>query len=151
MGNDMNGEHHWNEADERRLIELAGTLSMNELGRLFNCSRNAIAGKIARFRRQGLIAESPARTKPEGAPKKRKRKRKPAKAPAKVRTPKPPAGAPAPFTARPEPDVEVRRISLLELAHGDVGDPGFGFCGRPALDGRSYCLEHFRYAHQAVG
>jgi len=63
--------------------------------------------------------------------------------------------APAvPFTPRPDP-VEPRTVSLLELTDdtcrwpiGDVGAPGFCFCGNRPLKGLPYCAGHFRLGRQ---
>lgn len=44
---------------------------------------------------------------------------------------------------------EVTLVPLLQLERhhcrwpiGDVGEPGFGFCGRTKADGSSYCKDH---------
>ena len=45
-------------------------------------------------------------------------------------------------------EIEPRHLTLYQLELGDCrypfGDGPFTFCGRPIMDGKSYCEEHFR-------
>ena len=85
--------------------------------------------------------------------------------PIKDKKPKPKAvvpttSIPAPTPAPPpivnlvelQPGSGATILSLTERMcrwpHGDPKQPGFRFCGKPAVNGTSYCSEHLKAAYQ---
>lgn len=94
-------------------------------------SRSAIIGKVHRLGLQRVRKSRPEHSRsPE------------------VTMPKP---KPKPALPRPPAATPIRDgIGVMDLTHdmcrwpyGDVRAEGVTFCGRPALEGRSYCREHF--------
>jgi GcrA cell cycle regulator len=129
-------------------------------------TRNAVIGKIQRLRRQGhqITTGLPGGGYPGQNTRRKGRKvRKvvqpfvPPEIQAVSTLPKPRRGLPPPDTVQPEPNGEtltMRRLTLLELGPrtcrwpiGDVGEPGFFFCGNPTDPERVYCPVHHAVAH----
>lgn len=119
-------------ADGRSYAEIA--VALNEQFNT-NYSRNAACGK-------GFRLQVTAPPKMRALPKPRKRQ------PAKISTVKP--------VMRIEEirircaEIEPRHITMDQLELNDCrypfGDGPFTFCGRHIMEGRSYCVEHFRLA-----
>lgn len=111
--------------DER--IELLKTLwgeglTTGEIGKRLGVSKNAVVGKAHRL---GL----------KGRPSPIKRTRKAAK-PDKPEKPAEPAKA-----------VMELQGPTCRWPFGDPREPGFHFCGKPALTGKPYCAEHAAVAY----
>ncbi|GAA0568861.1 GcrA family cell cycle regulator [Caenispirillum bisanense] len=117
----------WN--DER--IELlkslwAEGLTTGEIGKRLGVSKNAVVGKAHRL---GL----------KGRPSPIKRTRKAAK-------PEAPAKKPDPVPSLVDLAAHTCRWPI-----GDPREPGFHFCGKPALAGKPYCAEHAAIAYVTSG
>jgi GcrA cell cycle regulator len=140
----------WTEDAIERLRELhARRMSASKIADALNgelgtqLTRNAVCGKLFRL---GLTSGVP-----RPAPKSRKRRKRKAK----LRLV--PALLPASPVLASDADIPLaqrRTLLTLENQHcrwpvGEVGEPGFFFCGHPSadvLDGRPYCAWHARRA-----
>lgn len=116
---------------------------------LGHVSRNAVIGKVHRLgltRANQAIAKSPAATKVKlpsrnaGAVIQHLRR-----APPKIK--------PEPYVVATPVDIAPRMLSVLEFTDrtckfgiGDVGEPGFGFCGHETAPGKPYCAGHCKVA-----
>ena len=146
----------WSLEEEERLLQLAATASrIVDVADAMDKTRNSIVGKLARMRRLGQVGviEWSLRPNRYQALKRSPRPRIVSAEP----PPKPRRGLPPPDPVQPEPNVEavtMRRLTLLELGPrtcrwpiGDVGAPGFFFCGNETDPERSYCPTHHSIAH----
>lgn len=149
----------WTEEKVKRLKELwKKGYSTGEIGRMIGVSKNAVVGKAHRL---GLDSR-PSPIKPDRDSQGVKEKIKPkekiketAKKPEKLKGKE--AGEKG--SAEPKKDSGVRPdgISLLELTksscrwpQGDPKEKGFSFCGKPAIEGRPYCMEHVKEAYVGI-
>ncbi|MBM3484479.1 MAG: global cell cycle regulator GcrA-like protein [Alphaproteobacteria bacterium] len=103
-------------------------LTTAEIGRLIGMSKNAIVGKAHRL---GLP--------PRPSPIKRE-----------ARVARPMRSEPR-VVERPSPPPVQLVISTsgatCKWPIGHPGEPEFGFCGQPAVEGKPYCVEHYTRAY----
>lgn len=135
------------EADLRRLWEeeaLSASQIAQKLG--YGVTRNAVIGKASRL---GLDAKAP-RKYPARRPKRVRRSYRIGSPPPATPRVQPPPIAPD----IPDPDPEDR-VALVDLEPhhcrypiGHLGEPGFGFCGRPRHGFGPYCPTHLRVTHR---
>jgi len=137
--------------DKHRIVEIALAVSHVREG----VTRNSVIGKIARMRRHGhKISMEWDRVDRSGNGDRPPRKVD-VPPPLKPRRGLPPPRDPMQHTEPPTPEIfTMRRLSLLELGPrtcrwpvGDVGEPGFFFCGNETDPERSYCTTHHLLAH----
>lgn len=112
---------------------------------LGHVSRNAVIGKVHRLgltRANHAIAKSPAATKV-------KQPSRNAGAVIQHLRRAPPKIKPEPYVVATPVDIAPRMLSVLEFTDrtckygiGDVGEPGFGFCGHETAPGKPYCPAH---------
>jgi GcrA cell cycle regulator len=169
-----------------RAVELlkklwAEGLSASQIaGRLGDCSRNAVIGKVHRLGLSGRVTTSRAKrgrpiqvdhdqpllSKDEAEKQAAERRRLFAEAVAKAAPPKPvsiePAPAPkvlavVPAMVREESVLPTAGVSLLDLKEsmcrmpfGDPMEAGFHFCGAKKADGLPYCEKHARIVFQPI-
>lgn len=103
-------------------------LTTAEIGRLVGVSKNAIVGKAHRL---GL----PARPSPI---------KREARLPRQARTEPRPIERPSP---PPVHLVISTNGATCKWPIGHPGEPEFGFCGQPAVEGKPYCIEHYGRAY----
>jgi GcrA cell cycle regulator len=154
----------WPKEREERLLELAPSAHwVGEIALALGVSKNAVIGKMARMRRKGhvIATDFDGRTgRPPSIAIGSSPRRPPLPRPvahAMTTPPKPRRGLPPPDPVRPEPALDVltmRRLDLMQLRKGtcrwpigDVGEPGFCFCGNPTAADRMYCPVHYAVAH----
>ncbi len=128
-------------------------LSANDIGYELGVSRNAIIGKCGRMKINLPQARSGARPN-GGRPRAPVPKRRVPWRPTNTAAPKPLQ----PIAAPPASDAEIplaQRRTFMQLTEdscrwpiGDVGDPGFFFCGGPSLTGQPYCTRHTKISCQ---
>lgn len=130
---------------ELHALQMSATRIADSLNGEFgtNITRNAVCGKLLHL---GLTS---------GVPRPAPKPRKPRKRKAKLRLVAPLSPA-APVRASDADIPLAQRQTLLTLENhhcrwpvGEVGEPGFFFCGHPSahvLDGRPYCAWHARRA-----
>ena len=122
--------------------------------RIGGLTRNAVIGKIHRL---GLKRDSTVRITRTKAQNKvvrqrqRQRAPKPATEVRRILT----AMATEPLPAERPDDIARVSFAALEAHHcrwpvGEVGQPGFGFCGCKPVDGAPYCTDHVRRAFTGV-
>ena len=112
---------------------------------LGHVSRNAVIGKVHRLgltRANQAIAKRPAATKV-------KQPSRNAGAVIQHLRRAPPKIKPEPYVVAEPVDIAPHMLSVLELTDqtckygiGDVGEPGFGFCGHEPAPGKPYCPAH---------
>ncbi|MYE06650.1 MAG: hypothetical protein F4Y04_05420 [Chloroflexi bacterium] len=56
-----------------------------------------------------------------------------------------------PNEAPPRPMIVVGPARTCQWIDGDPRRPGWSFCGRPSVDGKSYCAAHLRRAYIQPG
>jgi len=114
----------WTEERIELLEALWGEgLTTGEIGKRLGVSKNAVVGKAHRLGLKGR--PSPIKRTAQG----RQQAAKPA-----------------------EPEHKIRSVVDLQANAcrwpiGDPREPGFHFCGRPALPGKPYCAEHAALAY----
>lgn len=118
---------------------------------------------VSRASVSGIILRDPALKKiaPATLPTQKLKRAKQSRIAGVLASPKGKPKAPVALDERTiNPDVGVvpKMTALADLGQGDchwpIGDPrkdGFGFCGHPVFEARSYCLAHNRLAYTAVG
>ena len=140
-----NNSPHTRWTDERndRLRELWATgLSCAKIAaRLGGTTRNAVIGKAHRL---GLESRQSPISFDAGSD--RTTQRRITRAHKQIHAVVAPLFVDAP--ARPAPPVIVgSSTEKCQWPHGNVGEPGFGFCGEASAAGRPYCAEHVRRAY----
>jgi len=119
---------------------------------LGHVSRNAVIGKVHRLgltRATQAIAKRPAVTKVKRAAPAQEQVSRNAGAVIQHLRRAPPKIKPEPYVVAEPVDIAPRMLSVLELTDqtckygiGDVGEPGFGFCGHETAPGKPYCAGH---------
>ena len=139
----------WDERQVQRLRALWDEgLSIAEIGRRLETSKNSVVGKAHRL-------DLPARPSPIRAPNgaqpptvPRVYKRSLPPLPCIVAAPpRPPHQPPAPPQKAPEPPKPRRPPTACQWPLGEPGSKGFRLCGDPAADGYPYCATHCRVAY----
>lgn len=133
------------------LWEVSGESAATIAARLGGTTRNAVIGKLGRLGKlnnggRATRRKSPSRSRlPLARPRPAERRLPLLRMPSRL----PPRVAPMRIGQEPEP----RIFSVLDLReghcrwpHGHLGEPGFGFCGRPAPG--PYCPHHHGIAHR---
>lgn len=138
--------------DDTRVEELkrwhAQGLSASEIAaRMYpgGLTRNAVIGKLSRL---GLRRDHVAKNKP------RPRRAVKAKVEPVIRLDKPPKLHAEPLPVDPIHEKPTRTVATIERGEcrwpiGHPGEPGFGFCGCPAISGLPYCDTHRARAYRS--
>jgi GcrA cell cycle regulator len=117
-------------------------------------SRNAVIGKIHRLKlgRRGENGDYNGNSRSAPAPKPVSRNDGPLIQ--RIRR-GPPKIKPEPYVVAEPVDIAPRMLSVLELTNrtckygvGDVGEPGFGFCGHETAPGKPFCPAHCALAYR---
>lgn len=141
---------HWS---LRKLIVLCeewekGTATA-EIGRILECTKNAVCGQAHRLVAKGILVARPSPIK-RGEPSETKKAsvRRVSPPPSPVVMLLPAVVAPPPVPIKPPVSRPISPPSLCQWPHGDPRKAGFRFCESPIEDhGQSYCREHFAGAY----
>lgn len=120
--------------------------------RIGGLTRNAVIGKLHRLglKRDGTVKITRTRAQNKVV-RQRQRAPKPATEVRRILA----AMATEPLPAERPDDIARVSFAALEAHHcrwpvGEVGQPGFGFCGCKRVEGAPYCADHVRRAYAGV-
>ena len=135
----------WTEERIDMLRELwAKGLSCSKIAaQLGGTTRNAVIGKAHRL---GLESRPSPVTFSDGSG--RTMRRRVTKAHKEIETVVVPLFDDAP-TRRVTPVIIGSSTATCQWPHGNVGEPGFGFCGSASAAGRPYCVKHVKRAYRS--
>ena len=133
----------WTKERSEKLRELWKTgLSCSKIAaKMGGITRNAVIGKAHRL---GLESRPSPVTFSDGSD--RTMRRRVTKAHKEINTVVAPLFDDAP-TRRVTPVIIGSSTATCQWPHGNVGEPGFGFCGSASDAGRPYCAKHVKLAY----